>query len=139
MAATGAYFSTAVSSPLIRRASPFLGKLNPGRVQSMSPRFAISVDRVPATFLEAEKGITAEVKREERSVVAETGKHLEENEKKQRSGWKDYLEQAEELIVADGGPPRWFSPLECGSRLDKSPLMLFLPGQLSFIIYYLIN
>ncbi|CAK7328372.1 unnamed protein product [Dovyalis caffra] len=28
----------------------------------------------------------------------------------------------------DGGPPRWFSPLECGSRSDNSPLLLFLPG-----------
>ncbi|KAJ6298849.1 hypothetical protein OIU76_019916 [Salix suchowensis] len=26
------------------------------------------------------------------------------------------------------GPPRWFSPLDCGSRLDNSPLPLYLPG-----------
>ncbi|KAK2415219.1 Esterase/lipase/thioesterase family protein [Trifolium repens] len=130
MAATGAYFPPAVSSPLFRHSpSLHLGKLNSARIQSTIPRFAISVDRVPSTFVESEKGITAEVKREEGSVVAETVKRLEQNEeKKQRSSWKDYLEQAEELIVADGGPPRWFSPLECGSRLDKSPLMLFLPG-----------
>ncbi|CAJ2672376.1 unnamed protein product [Trifolium pratense] len=129
MAATGAYFSPGVSSPIFRRALPLLGTLNSGRIQSMTSRFAISVDRVPSTFVEAEKGITSEVKREERSVVAETRKRLEENEeKKPRNGWKDYLEQAEELIVTDGGPPRWFSPLECRSRVDKSPLMLFLPG-----------
>ncbi|XP_062105362.1 phytyl ester synthase 2, chloroplastic-like [Humulus lupulus] len=41
---------------------------------------------------------------------------------------KDYLEQAKDLIRSDGGPPRWFSPLECGSRLNDSPLLLFLPG-----------
>ncbi|GMP29765.1 hypothetical protein CsSME_00004736 [Camellia sinensis var. sinensis] len=27
----------------------------------------------------------------------------------------------------DGGPPRWFSPLECRSRSNDSPLLLFLP------------
>ncbi|KHM99237.1 Acyltransferase-like protein, chloroplastic [Glycine soja] len=43
-------------------------------------------------------------------------------------GWKEYLEHSKELIEPDGGPPRWFSPLECASRLDNSPLLLFLPG-----------
>ncbi|CAL5370320.1 unnamed protein product [Camellia sinensis] len=28
----------------------------------------------------------------------------------------------------DGGPPRWFSPLECRTRSNDSPLLLFLPG-----------
>ncbi|XP_023635620.1 acyltransferase-like protein At3g26840, chloroplastic isoform X2 [Capsella rubella] len=28
----------------------------------------------------------------------------------------------------DGGPPRWFSPLECGARAPESPLLLYLPG-----------
>ncbi|XP_047959094.1 phytyl ester synthase 2, chloroplastic-like isoform X2 [Salvia hispanica] len=28
----------------------------------------------------------------------------------------------------DGGPPRWFSPLQCGRRSTSSPLLLFLPG-----------
>ncbi|KAI3464043.1 hypothetical protein Pfo_020706 [Paulownia fortunei] len=28
----------------------------------------------------------------------------------------------------DGGPPRWFSPLECGCRSTGSPLLIFLPG-----------
>ncbi|XP_073221716.1 phytyl ester synthase 2, chloroplastic-like isoform X2 [Cicer arietinum] len=89
----------------------------------------MSVDRVSATFVAAEKEITAETKREEGIGTAETEKVWEEKEKKQlRSGWKEYLEQAKELIVADGGPARWFSPLECGSRLVNSPLMLFLPG-----------
>ncbi|KAK2968787.1 hypothetical protein RJ640_028180 [Escallonia rubra] len=40
----------------------------------------------------------------------------------------DYFEQSKQLIRSDGGPPRWFSPLECGSRLDNAPLLLFLPG-----------
>ncbi|KAL3829445.1 hypothetical protein ACJIZ3_018247 [Penstemon smallii] len=42
---------------------------------------------------------------------------------------KDYFEQSGQLISrSDGGPPRWFSPLECGSRLKDSPLLLYLPG-----------
>lgn len=87
----------------------------------------MSADRVPAT------SATAVPKREEVSSVAETEKR--EEEKQGRNGWKEYSEQAKELIKAeDGGPPRWFSPLECGSRLDNSPLMLFLPGQLFLLL-----
>ncbi|AES80650.1 hypothetical protein MTR_7g083140 [Medicago truncatula] len=50
-----------------------------------------------------------------------------EKEKQRRSGWEEYFEQAKELIEEDGGPPRWFSPLECSSQWDNSPLILFLP------------
>ncbi|KAL9170733.1 hypothetical protein ABFS82_04G165900 [Erythranthe guttata] len=41
-----------------------------------------------------------------------------------------YAEQSKKLTEVDGGgPPRWFSPLECGcSRSTNSPLLLFLPG-----------
>jgi len=48
-----------------------------------------------------------------------TEKHWDEKEEKERrSGWREYLEQAKELIgAADGGPPRLSLPLECGSRL----------------------
>ncbi|KAJ4823187.1 hypothetical protein Tsubulata_015133 [Turnera subulata] len=41
---------------------------------------------------------------------------------------RHYFEEAKDTVRSGGGPPRWFSPLECGSRLDKSPLLLFLPG-----------
>ncbi|KAJ8760706.1 hypothetical protein K2173_017757 [Erythroxylum novogranatense] len=41
---------------------------------------------------------------------------------------KDCLEGAKELIKPDGGPPRWFCPVECGQPLKDSPLLLFLPG-----------
>ncbi|KAL6508141.1 hypothetical protein OROHE_021683 [Orobanche hederae] len=42
---------------------------------------------------------------------------------------KDYFEQCTELISrSDGGPPRWFSPLSCGSRSKDSPVLLNLPG-----------
>ncbi|RWW21339.1 hypothetical protein BHE74_00011571 [Ensete ventricosum] len=43
-------------------------------------------------------------------------------------GISDYIERSRELIKPDGGPPRWFSPLECGARGTDSPLLLYLPG-----------
>ncbi|KAF8401544.1 hypothetical protein HHK36_012486 [Tetracentron sinense] len=41
---------------------------------------------------------------------------------------KDYFDIAREMIKPDGGPPRWFSPIECGRPIKDSPLLLFLPG-----------
>ncbi|KAF5186443.1 Acyltransferase-like protein [Thalictrum thalictroides] len=41
---------------------------------------------------------------------------------------KDYLESAKDMIRVDGGPPRWFCPVDCGNPLQGSPLLLFLPG-----------
>ncbi|KAK7336128.1 hypothetical protein VNO77_16661 [Canavalia gladiata] len=118
MAVTGA---SLFSRALLRREQPYPARnLNSARIPSMAPRFAVSVDRVPAT---------AEVKREERNGTVEKEKRREQKEEKQRrKDWKEYLEQSKVLIEPDGGPPRWFSPLECGSRLDNSPLLLFLPG-----------
>ncbi|XXG79310.1 hypothetical protein AAC387_Pa09g0411 [Persea americana] len=40
----------------------------------------------------------------------------------------DYLDAARELIRPDGGPPRWFCPVECSRPIRGSPLLLFLPG-----------
>lgn len=40
----------------------------------------------------------------------------------------DYLGAAREMVRPDGGPPRWFCPVECGRPIDGSPLLLFLPG-----------
>ncbi|KAH7865461.1 hypothetical protein Vadar_007036 [Vaccinium darrowii] len=41
---------------------------------------------------------------------------------------KDYLDNAKDMIKPDGGPPRWFCPVECGRPLKDSPILLFLPG-----------
>lgn len=43
-------------------------------------------------------------------------------------GMKDYLDSAKDMIKPDGGPPRWFCPVECGRPLEDSPVLLFLPG-----------
>lgn len=40
----------------------------------------------------------------------------------------DYLGAAREMVRPDGGPPRWFCPVDCGRPIDGSPLLLFLPG-----------
>ncbi|GLT45366.1 hypothetical protein SLA2020_192010 [Shorea laevis] len=49
-------------------------------------------------------------------------------EEEGRKTLKDFFEACKEFIGSDGGPPRWFSPLECGCRAPDSPLLLFLPG-----------
>jgi len=112
MVAARACFFPSVFSPLFRREPPSqVLKLKSSSMLSIAPaRFAMFVDRV--------------------SVRDESKEGEKEKEKQRRSGWKKYFEQAKELIEADDGPPRWFSPLECGScsQLDNSPLMLFLPG-----------
>ncbi|CAL4963682.1 unnamed protein product [Urochloa decumbens] len=42
---------------------------------------------------------------------------------------KDYFAAAKAVSRDDGGPPRWFSPIECGRpAVDDAPLLLFLPG-----------
>ncbi|KAL9686530.1 hypothetical protein QQ045_023990 [Rhodiola kirilowii] len=41
---------------------------------------------------------------------------------------KDYLYAARDMIKPDGGPPRWFCPVECGHPVKDSPTLLFLPG-----------
>ncbi|KAL3722933.1 hypothetical protein ACJRO7_035170 [Eucalyptus globulus] len=45
-----------------------------------------------------------------------------------RQRLRRFFDEAKDLTRADGGPPRWFSPLDCGFRLEKSPLLLYLPG-----------
>ncbi|XP_010425412.1 PREDICTED: acyltransferase-like protein At3g26840, chloroplastic isoform X2 [Camelina sativa] len=45
-----------------------------------------------------------------------------------RKSLLDFLEEARGFVGDGGGPPRWFSPLECGAQAPGSPLLLFLPG-----------
>jgi len=97
-----------------------VGKLNSYRTSIVTTRLATSGEHAPTG--------TAEVKRAEEK---------KEKDERRINGWKEYLEQSKELIVPDGGPPRWFSPLECARRLDNSPLLLFLPGQYFFFIILL--
>lgn len=54
---------------------------------------------------------------------------------------RDYLDISREMIKPDGGPPRWFCPVECGRPLEDSPLLLFLPGNfhLMLLLCYLLE
>ena len=57
----------------------------------------------------------------------------------ERKSLTDFLAEAENFYISeggDGGPPRWFSPLECSSRAPRSPLLLYIPGS-SFLILLL--
>lgn len=42
---------------------------------------------------------------------------------------KDYFAAAREILKPDGGPPRWFSPVDCGRPVEDAPTLLFLPGK----------
>lgn len=50
---------------------------------------------------------------------------------------KDYMEAAAEMIKPDGGPPRWFCPVECGRPLKDSPPLFFLPGKSFSTMFFL--
>ncbi|ERN16884.1 hypothetical protein AMTRI_Chr02g264470 [Amborella trichopoda] len=41
---------------------------------------------------------------------------------------KDFFDRSKEFTRPDGGPPRWFTPIECGCPMKDSPVLLFLPG-----------
>ncbi|CAJ1789841.1 unnamed protein product [Sphenostylis stenocarpa] len=93
------------------------------RISSVTPLLAVSADQIPASTAVRH------------GTVKKEKKVKEEKEKRRMNSWNEYFEQSKEMIGPDGGPPRWFSPLECGSRLDNSPLLLFLPVMYSCIIY----
>ncbi|KAL9458030.1 hypothetical protein AB3S75_006976 [Citrus x aurantiifolia] len=57
-----------------------------------------------------------------------TARFAEMNVEGTRKGLREYFEESKVMIKSDGGPPRWFSPLETGARSHDSPLLLFLPG-----------
>lgn len=57
--------------------------------------------------------------------------YTEAAQPEERKSLTDFLVEARDFVRSDGGdggPPRWFSPLECGARAPESPLLLYLPG-----------
>ena len=128
MAATGAVLFPANLSPVVRRdLTSSVGRFNKLNPVS-SRRFAVSTstEQTPVTPVTSTTTSRLSEKREElaESVVGS----FEVGEVEYRSLMKDYIERSKELIRSDGGPPRWFTPLECGPPLNNSPLLLFLPG-----------
>ncbi|CAO2162464.1 unnamed protein product [Urochloa humidicola] len=42
---------------------------------------------------------------------------------------KEYFTAVRAILRNDGGPPRWFCPVDCGQpKVENAPLLLFLPG-----------
>ncbi|KAF6162671.1 hypothetical protein GIB67_013285 [Kingdonia uniflora] len=78
-------------------------------------------------------GVPLIKEKKQSGVVVEKKKVSEELEVLWEDGYgsssvKDYLDIAKDMIKSDGGPPRWFSPVECGRPVKDSPILLFLPG-----------
>ncbi|KAF2322938.1 hypothetical protein GH714_032222 [Hevea brasiliensis] len=140
MAATGPCFSVAGFCPALVRScltpsSSSSGKMKSNPVPNLTRRFAVSTEQVQikteattTSFPDNERLKMERLENETKEKKIPLLWELAEAEKKHRKSMKDYFEESKDLIRSDGGPPRWFSPLECGSRLDKSPLLLYLPG-----------
>ncbi|GLU18723.1 hypothetical protein SLE2022_350070 [Rubroshorea leprosula] len=100
--------------------------------QSRTPAFAVSTLSVQASTVTNPKSTlpqnNGKFREQEatRNVYANMDELPEEDEG--RKTLKDFFEACKEFIGSEGGPPRWFSPLECGCRAPDSPLLLFLPG-----------
>ncbi|CAK9175162.1 unnamed protein product [Ilex paraguariensis] len=115
----------------IRHTSLVTGGFRPQRTVRV---YASATTRRPVVSTEQQPPTNVSINgRFVNSSKAETNtEHKAESEsdsESHRLGLKDYFEQSKELVrSSDGGPPRWFTPLDCGSRLENSPLLLFLPG-----------
>lgn len=134
MAATGTGVCATGFSPILR------SNIFPAEVKPKLSVFASVTNRAVESVTFTEQEQEQEQKQRQRApTVWDNGtfENKKSTEKKRedesQSGGlsvRDYLELSRELIArSDGGPPRWFSPLECGARLKDSPLLLYLPGQ----------
>ncbi|XP_065620526.1 phytyl ester synthase 2, chloroplastic isoform X2 [Quercus suber] len=133
MAVTGVSIFPASLSPVIRRDfKPLVGKFSKSNSISFR-RLAVSTGQTQTPTTTATPTTTRRLseKSEELGEAEEVAASVDEVEQNGRV-WREYFERSKELISrSDGGPPRWFTPLECGPPLKNSPLLLFLPGILS--------
>ena len=138
MAVTGVSIFPASLSPVIRRDfTPLVGKFSKSKHSISFRRLAVSTEQTPtptttATPTPTQTTTTRRLsEKSEELGEAEVAAGVDEVEQNGRA-WREYFERSKELISrSDGGPPRWFTPLECGPPLKNSPLLLFLPGHLS--------
>ncbi|KAK8566077.1 hypothetical protein V6N13_021152 [Hibiscus sabdariffa] len=108
-----------------------------GGIQKRGRFFAVSTETVGrgAGFGENEKVVkktmnqkTVKEETEVKPKIYANPEELPEFEEDKKL-LKDFFEECKEIIRSDGGPPRWFSPLECSSSTSPDcPLLLFLPG-----------
>ncbi|KAJ6751394.1 hypothetical protein OIU85_001880 [Salix viminalis] len=139
MAVNGACFFAGFPTT-VRCARPASsGKFKPSpSVANATRRFAVSTEE--SITAETTTGFAENGRLEKKVVEGEKINpyvlELEKTEleyKSSRKSMNDYFEESKNFIKSnDGGgvcgPARWFSPLDCGSRLDNSPLLLYLPG-----------
>ncbi|KFK33031.1 hypothetical protein AALP_AA6G321600 [Arabis alpina] len=65
------------------------------------------------------------------TAMANPYKYTEMSKPEERKSLTDFLVEVRDFFRSDGGdggPPRWFSPLECSKRAPGSPLLLYVPG-----------
>ena len=126
MTSIGACHFPGVSAPLFRQQL----KSKSNSILNISRRFAASVEQAATTESTKSSAATSLEKREEaKSTVRQFSEAENERDGERGSlNLSNFFQQSKDLIKSDGGPPQWFSPLECGSQLDNSPLLLFLPG-----------
>ncbi|KAL5797246.1 hypothetical protein ACOSQ2_002066 [Xanthoceras sorbifolium] len=129
MATIGVCISLADLSPVFRRDMVSVSKKlkrNP-----ILKAFAVSTEQ-PSTAATARATRRFLEKKSSSDEGAETIRRVDveesESEEGKRKSLKDYFDEAKEMIRSDGGQPRWFSPLECGSHSPDAPLLLYLPG-----------
>ncbi|XP_058076256.1 phytyl ester synthase 1, chloroplastic [Magnolia sinica] len=101
------------------------------RVRSELPGSSevVSLDRAETVFIDRKGAVVkdSDAGRAVSEVSAPEGLKLL-YEDGYRTSVIDYLDVSREIIKPDGGPPRWFCPVECGLPIKGSPLLLFLPG-----------
>lgn len=134
MATVGAHIISADLSPAYcRDTTPSPGKSK--RNQILKRPLAVSNEQAQASTASRSTAATRSFAHNE--LEAETKRRISVDEYCSEGNGKrlkDYFDEAERLIRSSsssaGGPPRWFSPLECGPHSPHSPLLLFLPGTL---------
>lgn len=134
MATVGAHIISADLSPAYcRDTTPSSGKSK--RNQILKRRLAVSNEQAQASTASRSTAATRSFAHNE--LEAETKRRVSVDEYCSEGNGKrlkDYFDEAERMIrsssSSDGGPPRWFSPLECGPHSPHSPLLLFFPGTL---------
>nr|KJB33212.1 hypothetical protein B456_006G001000 [Gossypium raimondii] len=133
MAATGP--SLFVASPLVTSTA---GNSVRNRCLSSFRAMAVSEDQKssPATVAtrSTEKGRWLEEKnrkgrKEEEELTSNIYSNPQEITDENGNTLREYFQDCKDLMIqSKAGPPRWFTPLECGSHAPDSPLLLFLPG-----------
>lgn len=149
MAMIRACFSSPDLSPIFRQETTTTSSGKP-KQNPVSKRLAVSTEQISnaAMTKTTSRGRNfVEDKSKSSSKEAETLKRVDveeyhpeaEQSEGNRKSLKDYFDEAKYMIRSDGGPPRWFSPLECGVHSPDSPPLLYLPGlSLSFPLFLLL-